>query len=46
MRKLCTDEVGGVKMKKMKKARFAIRKNTALVGLLLWLCIPQMICRA
>jgi hypothetical protein len=47
MRKLCTDEVGGVKMKKkMKKARFAIRKNTALVWLLLWLCISKMIRRA
>jgi hypothetical protein len=28
MRKLCTDEIGGVKMKKNeKKTRFTIRKN-------------------
>jgi len=51
MRKLCTDEVGGVKMKKdEKKTHFSIRKNVfsfiALFWLLIWLCISKMICRA
>jgi hypothetical protein len=43
-RKLCTDEVGGAKMKKMKITCFAIRKKRIL--LFLWLCISKMICRA
>ncbi len=47
LRKLCTDEVGGVKMKKntfcnSKKRIFFI----ALFWLLIWLCISKMICRA
>jgi hypothetical protein len=51
MRKLCTNEVGGVKIKKNeKKTRFAIRKKRiffiALLWLLLWLCISKMIFRA
>jgi hypothetical protein len=35
MRKLCTDEVGGVKMKKKKIARFTIRKNVVFLMLFL-----------
>jgi hypothetical protein len=51
MRKLCTDEVGGVKMKKNeKKKHFVIKKNVfsllLFFWLLLWLCIAKMICRA
>jgi hypothetical protein len=50
MRKLCTDEVGGVKIKKMKKKKvfcnFILFSLTALLWLLLWLCIPKMIGKA
>jgi hypothetical protein len=50
MRKLCTNEVGGVKMKKNeKKTHFVLKKYfffTALLWLLLWLCISKMVCRA
>ncbi len=51
MRKLCTDEVGGVKMKKNeKKTAFCNSKScsffTALFWLLFWLCSSKMICRA
>jgi hypothetical protein len=50
MRKLCTNEVGGAKMKKNeKKMHFVLKKYfffTALVRLLLWLCISKMVCRA
>lgn len=50
-RKLCTDEGGGVKMKKNeKKTTFCNLKNCiffpALFWLLLWLCISKMICKA
>jgi hypothetical protein len=51
MRNLCTDKIGGVKMKKNeeKKVFWSLRKRvffTALFGLLLWLCIAKMICKA
>jgi hypothetical protein len=43
MRKLCTDEVGGVKMEKIRKKHiFQFEKKkilTALFWLLFWLCI-------
>jgi hypothetical protein len=45
--KLCTDEVGGVKMKKT--AFYDLKKRiffTALCWLLLWLCISKMIWEA
>jgi hypothetical protein len=35
MRKLCTDEVGGVKMKKKINHRFTIRKNVVFLMLFL-----------
>jgi hypothetical protein len=49
MRKLSTDEVGGVKMKQMKKLVLQFEKHIffiALFWLLFWLCISKMICRA
>jgi len=50
MRKLCTDEVRGFKIKEMKKknvfCNFIFLNLTALFWLLLWLCIPKMIGRA
>jgi len=43
-------KVKGIKMKKKKKNSFAIQKKriffTALFGLIFWLCISKMICRA
>jgi hypothetical protein len=50
MRKLCIDEVGGVKMKKNEKNLFCNFKKhnffIALFWLLLWLYISKMICKA
>jgi hypothetical protein len=50
MRKLCIDEVGGVKMEKNeKKSVLQFEKSiffTALFWVLLWLCISKMICKA
>jgi hypothetical protein len=45
LRKLCIDEVGGVKMKKNEKKKFCNSKNhilfVVLFWLLLWLCIKR-----
>jgi hypothetical protein len=50
MRKLCIDEVRGVKMKKNEKNLFCNSKKRifliALFWLLLWLRISKMICKA
>jgi len=50
MRKLWTNEVGGVKMKKKEKNTICNLKKriffTAIFWLLLWLCISKMICKA
>ncbi len=43
--KLCTDEVGGVKMKENERNAFCNSK-IVLSLLLLWLCISKMICKA
>jgi hypothetical protein len=53
-RKLCTDEIGEVKIKKSEKKKKKVLQSekiykffTVLVfWLLLWLCISKMICRA
>jgi len=51
MRKLCTNEVGGVKMNKNKKYHILEFEKTyflycSFFWLLLWVCISKMICKA
>jgi hypothetical protein len=52
MRNLCTDEVGGVKVKKNEKKKSVLQLERKVFSLLLffgcslWLCISKMICRA
>jgi hypothetical protein len=47
-RKLCTDEVEGVKLKKNEKKKLVLQfgKKSIFFTTIFWLCISKMICRA